>query len=366
VSSQSPLVSVVIPCYNAEAYVAAAIRSCLNQDYPSLEIIVIDDGSTDGSREIVASYAPRVTLISASHQGHNAARNLGYAVSHGDFVQFFDADDVLAPDKISTSLRAFDADPALDVVFMQLFAPRDYRFDERVTIPDLSVGRQTGTMGRPYPYDEAIRVPHLNTSQALYRRRALERYGLWDESLPVYDDLELNFRMYVSGARFLELDRIGIVYRHYPTASRVSYREHVAHPAALPAMKKLVDLTAGTTWARTALGSYMRGMFWQAARECMSSLRVSQARTYLALARRLDPGYVDDPVVRAAIGLVGPLPTVAAASFPRFVVKTSRCARYGMTLEEAFFESIAPVNKPWHAGAGNSTSRSGGSCSVGT
>src|SRR5580658_5705159 len=103
-----PLVSVIIPCYNAERWVGEALQSCLDQTYQPIEVIVVDDGSTDQSKQVVLDVASNtnvsVRLIEGAHKDASAARNQGLAVAAGDYVQFLDADDVMSPRK--TELQA--------------------------------------------------------------------------------------------------------------------------------------------------------------------------------------------------------------------------------------------------------------------
>ena len=102
--SDAPLVSVIIPCYNASRFLAEAIESVLAQTHENLELVVVDDGSTDDSREIVRGFGERVRSEPLPHnQGVNFARNRGVEVARGEFVQFLDSDDLLRPEKIFSS-----------------------------------------------------------------------------------------------------------------------------------------------------------------------------------------------------------------------------------------------------------------------
>ncbi len=92
-TTTSDLISVVMPCYNSEKYIREAIDSVLNQTYPSIELIIIDDGSTDNSKEILSNYHDRVTVLEQSNQGPYPARNLGLQHAQGVFIAFLDADD---------------------------------------------------------------------------------------------------------------------------------------------------------------------------------------------------------------------------------------------------------------------------------
>src|SRR5438045_4325502 len=97
---QKGLVSVVIPNYNYARYVGDAVDSVLGQTYADLEVIVVDDGSTDASRDVLLSYGDSVKTISQQNQGVSAARNNGVAASRGEFVAFLDADDLWLPEKV--------------------------------------------------------------------------------------------------------------------------------------------------------------------------------------------------------------------------------------------------------------------------
>src|SRR3954462_15159876 len=102
-----PLVSVLIPAYNAERWIADTLASALAQTWPRVEIVVVDDGSTDATLAIARRFAsPSVEIVSQRNQGAAAARNRALAVSQGDYVQWLDADDLLAPHKLKTQMES--------------------------------------------------------------------------------------------------------------------------------------------------------------------------------------------------------------------------------------------------------------------
>jgi glycosyltransferase involved in cell wall biosynthesis len=110
-------VSIIMPCYNAARFIAEAIAGVIAQTESSWELLVIDDGSTDGSAEVVGRFAdPRIRLISQANAGVSAARNAGLAASVGEFVAFLDADDRMRPDRLQLPLEIFAREPSLDVV----------------------------------------------------------------------------------------------------------------------------------------------------------------------------------------------------------------------------------------------------------
>jgi glycosyltransferase involved in cell wall biosynthesis len=112
----TPLVSVVVPVHNGERYVGEAIRSILAQTYRPIEIIVIDDGSTDGSAAVAARY-PAVRTVSQPHAGPGAARNRGIELAQGACIGFLDADDLWTPDKLERQTAVLRASPEVDMVF---------------------------------------------------------------------------------------------------------------------------------------------------------------------------------------------------------------------------------------------------------
>ncbi len=109
----SPLVSVIIPCKNAAPWLAGAIQSCLDQTWNTIEVIVVDNGSTDESVAIAQSIVdPRIVALHCEKKGASAARNVGLTVAHGNFIQFLDADDLLHPNKIRAQLDRLALSPA--------------------------------------------------------------------------------------------------------------------------------------------------------------------------------------------------------------------------------------------------------------
>ena len=99
--------SILIPAYNAEPWIADAIRSALEQTWQKTEIIVVDDGSTDQTLSVARQFASnRVSVVAQANQGAAAARNKAFSLSQGDYIQWLDADDLLAPDKIANQLKS--------------------------------------------------------------------------------------------------------------------------------------------------------------------------------------------------------------------------------------------------------------------
>src|SRR5580692_1468311 len=109
------LLSCVVPCYNSEPFLAAAIDSILAQEHRPLEIIVVDDGSTDASAEIAERYGEPVSLIRQSNRGPGAARNRGILAATGQYLCFLDADDLYRPGKLTAQLAELEAHPEAEL-----------------------------------------------------------------------------------------------------------------------------------------------------------------------------------------------------------------------------------------------------------
>lgn len=144
-------VSVVIPAWNAQRYLAEAIESALAQTIRPAEIIVVDDGSTDRTAEIAGRFGPPVQVVRQEHGGAGAARNRGAGLARGKFLAFLDSDDLWLPEKTALQATAFERDPQLDMVFggMRQFHSSDLTPDLRARIQgdgQVLTGISSGTM----------------------------------------------------------------------------------------------------------------------------------------------------------------------------------------------------------------------------
>lgn len=120
------LVSVIVPVYNGEKYLAEAIESILSQTHRPIEVIVVDDGSADGTSGIAKEFVPEVTTVYQANKGIGSARNKGISMATGDYFSFLDADDIWIEDKLERQMAIFDSDPEVELVFghvRQFFSP---------------------------------------------------------------------------------------------------------------------------------------------------------------------------------------------------------------------------------------------------
>ncbi|RVT96747.1 glycosyltransferase family 2 protein [Rhodovarius crocodyli] len=186
---ENPIFSVVIPAFQAEATVAVAVRSALLQTEPRLEVILVDDGSSDdtvGRAMAAAGEDRRLTVLRQANAGVAAARNAGLRLARGEYIAFLDADDRWVPQALEVHAAAFAMDPGLGLSFGQV------RFHD----PAMQIGgRLSAPVGRIGLVDILGENPLCTTSNMVFRRRVLEDVGGFDEALSHAEDQELVARV---------------------------------------------------------------------------------------------------------------------------------------------------------------------------
>lgn len=212
----SAKVSVVIPLYNMEAFLAETLDSVLASDYPNFEVIVMDDGSTDRSLDIARSYAERDARVKAFTQtntGACAARNAAIAHSSGTYILPVDADNRIAPTFIRHAVEAIEADEEVKVV-----CPRAEFFGDRTGEWKL----------RPYSPELLARKNMMDTC-ALYRRADWERVGGYCEEIIAREDWEFWIAVLKDGGRVVRLPDVELYYRIREGSKRVTDRQLKRH-----------------------------------------------------------------------------------------------------------------------------------------
>ena len=220
------MISVVMPAYNSEAYVGQAIDSILNQTYPDFELLVVDDGSTDGTRAVAEQYAARdsrVRVILGDHQGSSAARNKGIAEARFPWIAVMDADDISLPERLEKEMAAAQADPE---VVVWGTAARHVGPDLR-RLSAFSMGptskAQFDDMRR-----RAVNVQVCHSS-ALYRREVALRVGGYNVAFKAACDTEFFDRLANEGY-FITLPERLILYReHSDSITLQRYHDQKLH-----------------------------------------------------------------------------------------------------------------------------------------
>ncbi len=186
-------VAVVIPCFNVQDHLRVALNSVLQQDHADLDILCVDDGSTDGSAallaEMAAQHPQRVRVHRQPNKGAAAARNVGLRLTTGAYVQFLDADDLLQPDKISAQLRLAQEGGLPDVIIGDF----EQVMPNGLLLPALAE--------YDHPWMGLIKTRMGTTSANLWKRTALEAVDGWREDLMSSQDYDLLFRLLKNDAR---------------------------------------------------------------------------------------------------------------------------------------------------------------------
>lgn len=280
--SQLPLVAVIVPTYNRAGLLRLTIESVLAQTYPAVELIVVDDGSTDDTPALLAQYAGRLTAIRQPNQGGAAAANRGYAAASGSLITFLDHDDLIYPDKLARQVQLMQAQPGMDLCHCQ------FNYIDELG----SVLQRSGRL----PEEDVLRTLLLGdfiwSGAPLIRRAALERVGLHDES-NWCADWDMWLRMALAGCNFgcvqarlgayrvvqkSQMSHIAQVERHSEAALAKVFAD-VHCPPALADMHDRV--IAQLRW-------YVSGLYFNA-REAQDGRRA------LADALRLNPALLTDP-----------------------------------------------------------------------
>ncbi len=202
-----PKVSILIPCYNADQWIAQAIQSALDQTYPNKEVIVVDDGSSDRSLEIIKTFGDRIHWETQPNQGGNITRNRLLELSTGEWLQYLDADDYLQPDKIQKQVKFLEQHSQADVIYSPII--NEYH--------DGNSSRQE-PLPIPEPHDPWILLARWflpQTGSPLWRKQAILDVGRWKVDQPCCQEHELYLRLLMAGKRFEYCPETGLVYRQW-------------------------------------------------------------------------------------------------------------------------------------------------------
>lgn len=242
-----PKISVIIPCFNAEKYIAAAIRSVLAQNWPNLEIMVVDDGSSDNSAELVRNIFPEVRLIQQANQGVAAARNNGIAQAQGEWIAFLDADDIWLPGKLQAQHQQLISVPDAR---MSYTAWQVWTSTEPAPPPKYIaalIGRSGDTQAwsgaTGWVYTQLLLDCVVWTSTVLAHRSVFEQVGTFDPTLRIGEDYDLWLR----ASRVTQILRVPAPY--------ALYRMHPASITKSVPEINFRNLVVGRALARWGYGS---------------------------------------------------------------------------------------------------------------
>ncbi len=293
----TPLVSIVIPCYNHESLVGNSIESALSQTYSPTEVIVVDDGSEDGSKEVVRSFGSRVTLVSKPHSGLAATRNAGFEAASGTLIQSLDSDDLIDPNKLETQVPAAikSGEDVVTIARARVISRDDtepsYEFFCSENASDFR--RACGDI--------------IQTAMPLFWKSQLTRAEGLRTELPCTADLDLMIRLAVLGYRFLPLPQT-------LATIRKQHGSMTSKPVRISqATLNIVRNTTGLLKEQNLYSDENRAILAQLAMETAINLirhgKSSAARPFLAEVRHLLPSGNQDvlsPFSRRLLDWFGP------------------------------------------------------------
>lgn len=289
--SETARISVVIPCFNAEKYIAAAIRSVLAQDWPDLEIVVVDDGSSDGSAELVRDSFPGVRLVRQENRGVAAARNNGISCARGDWIAFLDADDIWLPGKLQAQMDLLKAIPDARMCYTawEVWTSSDpipeLEYLDALQRQSEEVSRWSGASGWIYP--QLLLDCVVWTSTVLAQRSVFLEVGYFDPALPRGEDYDLWLR----ASRVTQILRVAApyaLYRMHPSSitksvpernyrflvvNRALSRWGYSSPNGAAAKKSAVNRALAKTWTDLACAHLRVGNSGRARQAALMALR---------------------------------------------------------------------------------------------
>jgi glycosyltransferase involved in cell wall biosynthesis len=234
-----PKISVVIPTFNSAQYLPAAIESVLAQDYKNLEIVVVDDGSSDDTAAVVARFGKFVEYIRLENNGGGPARprNIGIRAASGDYVALFDSDDLMLPGKLKEQAEFLTEFKDIPLVFTNF---RNFSREDEPSLPDflsdhtdfqvmpkIPLKKNWYRLTSSLAYETLIPDTYIGTSGVMFRKRLIDEAGYFDETISNSDDVEFFFRV----SRRFDLGYINHVYHR----RRIHAKNISSRPKALDA-----------------------------------------------------------------------------------------------------------------------------------
>jgi len=306
----TPLVSIIIPCWNAEQFVAEAIESALAQFYPNNEVIVIDDGSTDCSLDVIKSFGEKVRWETGPNRGACVARNRGLAIARGELIQFLDADDVLLPSKLinQVSMMKMARDQSVFGWYEHVSVAQNS--DVKCWKPDI------------FLLDDSVilALQHIiQTEPPLHWIENVRSIGGFDEMLPCNQDYDFNLRLACSGTRFVYDDHQSSQnYRRKGSVSADECRRHRYMPGILERAYGMLEQQGALTERRRKVIAHRLAVV---ARSLINFSEYRLARRTIRLAKEIHPGggiqTAYDNKSRLVRNLVGPIIAENCISFFR-------------------------------------------------
>lgn len=217
----SPLVSVIIPCYNSAAHITDAINSVFAQDYPNIEVIVVDDGSTDNSIDILRQFGDKIVVQQQANQGPAAARNAGMRLAKGEFIAFIDSDDLWLPGKLTAQISYLQQHPKVGLCYCGWAILHDGTSLEQIAA-QLADAPKAETLENAYYsgwlYLKLLKESVIHTITAVIRKDVIDTIGMFNTDYRIGEDHDLWLRI-SQQYQMVKLSHTYAVYRDNPQST---------------------------------------------------------------------------------------------------------------------------------------------------
>lgn len=235
------LISVVIPVFNGARFLCAAIESALSQEGQRIEVVVVDDGSTDGSAELAAADS-RLRCVRQAHGGPGAARNNGVGATSGEFIAFLDADDLMPPDKLAIQVGHLRAHPDIGCVLGR----QELLLEAGARLPDWASGHPAWLRDKP----DSVRHEQIPPMSMVLRRKVFEEVGPFDTDFALAEDVDWIFRLREASIGLAILDDVVLLRRLH--GGNLTYDTAGCDAAMFAVLKARIDRRRSKTPARAA------------------------------------------------------------------------------------------------------------------
>lgn len=274
---KDPLVSILIPAFNAERYVSPCVESVLSQEYGKLEVIVVDDGSSDGTLEALSRYK-NIKVITQSNQGACAARNQALGAARGTYIKFLDADDFLHPGAIRSQVDAIQRLNSISIVYGDYSILREGAVK---TVSNVVIQQDSEQLAQ-------LVMANLMTSTPLHRKNLLDKVGGFDVRFKSGQEWNLHVRLAALGTQFVYHPQEIYMHRVHFSEDRISIKRRKS-PSRLEyeKQKMLMTLHSVEQHASAKSRAAFAARLWDIGREALREGREDLASECFDLARQL-------------------------------------------------------------------------------
>ncbi len=269
-------VSIIIPCYNSESHINDCIQSVLRQDYENIEVIVVDDGSSDNSLKVLSQYENDITIITQKNQGACVARNRGLSLATGEYIKFLDSDDYLANNIISSQAEQMDNLSEDEIVYGNY----------TLVYPEIEKLHKNKKISKEFTTEELINSDIL-TSTPLHRKKLLEKINGFDPRFKHGQEWNLHVRLAAAGVKFIYSPENVYFYRIHDAEERISNKKKFDPDYEFE--KCMMTLKSIETFhdISPSILTGMASRIWGIGRACLASSSKNKANYYFSYASKL-------------------------------------------------------------------------------